>query len=199
MAGRATLHEGVVMKKIVNVFLMLVALVQSSPVQAQFLPAMSAEALEQELSAQLATKPLADTIRAMLEAGLEVEVILTSLVSLSGQPGYGAVSLESIVEAAIVAGLPPPTVVAVLINVVDTVLGNIAAAQIEAIIASAVAADVLVNGSKADVLAIAQAAADTGKISFPEASAIARVTVVAVLRLGDAAPVDAIEPVISAR
>ena len=187
------------MSKFTNVLLVTMALTLWSPAHAQFSATMSAEELQQEVTLRIATQPMAETIRAMLEAGLEVEAILSSFVGLIGLPGFEALSLESIVQEAVVAGVPAPTVVSVLINVVYAKRGNVTVAQIDAIIASAVAAEILVNGNNANVSAIAQAAAETGKISLAEANAVAGAAQVAVIAPSRSEVVEPVEPVISTR
>lgn len=187
------------MNRLLHPLLAVLVMITCAPASAQFSSDMSLDAIEQEISAQLQERALVEIIRAMAEAGLPVEVILASLVSLIGQAGSQVVSLESVTEAAIVAGLPPPAVAAAAIAAVVERFGDIEDAQLDAIISTAVVADVAKNGDRADPLAIAQAAADTGKISFPEASAIASAAEVATLVQGADAPVEEVEPVISTR
>lgn len=187
------------MKRLLPPALAAIVLATSAPAFSQFSPGMSPEEIRQEVVAQLQARPMVDVVRAMAEAGLKVETILAGLVALIGQPGYESVSVESIVQATIVAGLPPPAVVTGVIAAVEAKFGDVGGELIEAVISSAVAADVAVNGSAADTYAIAQAAADTGKITLPEASAIAGAAEVAALTPSTTAPVEEIEPVVSTR
>lgn len=187
------------MKRLLPTILATLSLATSASVFAQFSSGMSPEQIRQEAAAQLRTQPMVDVVRAMAGAGLDVETILVGLVAFIGQPGYESVSPEAIAQAAIVAGLPAPAVVASLVLAVEVKLGEVGRAQLDAIIASAVAADVAVNGKAADAYAIAQAAADTGKISFAEASAIAGAAEAAALAQSTSAPVEEVEPVISTR
>lgn len=187
------------MKRFLPPLLAVVMLMTCPTASAQFSSGMSPEQIRQEAAAQLRTQPMVDVVRAMAGAGLDVETILVGLVAFIGQPGYESVSPEAIAQAAIVAGLPAPAVVASLILAVEAKLGEVGRAQLDAIIASAVAADVAVNGKAADAYAIAQAAADTGKISFAEASAIAGAAEADALAQSTSAPVEEVEPVISTR
>jgi len=170
-----------------------------APALAQFRPGMSPAEVQLEVATRLETQPMVEVVRAMTAAGFTVDTILAGLVAFVGQPGYGSVSLELIPEAAIVAGIPAPPVVAAVLTAAAARFGTMQYLRMEVIISSAVAADVAVNGKEASVIAIAQAAANTGKISFPEASAIASTAEVAALVKDTSAPIERVEPVIITR
>lgn len=187
------------MKRLLHSVIATLILMASVPASAQFSSGMSPEMIEQEIAAQLQTRPLVEVVRAMAEAGLQVESILAGLGGFIGRPGYESVSLERVTEAAIVAGLPPPAVVAALITVVVERFGDIGDAQLDTIISTAVVADVVKNGERADLSAIARAAADTGKITLPQATAIAGAAEVEALVKETSEPLEEVEPVISTR
>jgi hypothetical protein len=168
------------MKRFGKVVLAVMALVFGSSAGAQFNPGMTAGEVQVEAAAQLQENSLADVIAAMSAAGLSVEVIITTLVGVAGKPGFESITLETIVQAAIVAGLPAATVVSAVIQAADALPGGIDAAAVAAVVEAAVAADVAVNGTNADLLGIAQAAADSGKLDFTEAGVLVGATVVTV-------------------
>lgn len=187
------------MKRLLYPVIATLVFMVNVPASAQFSSGMSLEMIEQEVAVQLQARPLVEVVRALAEAGLQVESILAGLVSFIGRAGYESISLEQVTEAAIVAGLPPPAVVAGLITVVVERFGGIGDAQLDTIISTAVVADVAKNGERADVLAIARAAADTGKITLPEATAIAGAAEVEALVKETSEPLEEVEPVISTR
>lgn len=184
------------MKAIAKVVLAVMALGFAGGAGAQFSAGMTAGEVEAEVVAQLEQRPLAEVIAEMSAAGLPVDAIVASLVAVAGKPGFESVTLEVIVQAAVVAGLPAAAVVSAVIAAADARPGGIDTAAVVAVVEAAVAADVALNGAKADLLGIAQAAADTGKLDFSAASALVGSTVVI---LSPPAKVEPVEPVVSVR